>query len=588
MAPTAAIVITFPSQFPAFTADYACSTIIGTGLSNFRTCNSPCTHDAGTTKLTIGGCFSGNVSGAETLQISINGIRNPSVALTTGYFIVTVGDDATVVGTTASVSYTPGASSCSVTFTPAYFNKTSSMVVRVTPQNSIPITGTVVITLPNQNYWTGDLASQPFGITSEQGCTTTAGGAIVCEGSSALRRITAKTLFTGDTSTQFTVTINNILAPPSTANTDQIGITTTDGQYSIDSCSTSVTGLVPNPLTVAIAPSVTTIGLTTPLLFTLTVADTVTNANTFEVIFPTGSVLTANSISSSLYAAGSTVSYVAPKLSFTLTAVFTRESGSTLSFTFNTYTMPPSAAPVSFTVNILKAGVILQTGSTTITPTVTTLTASVTNSPTTVNMASQYTFVITLPNVLSSTGVIDITFPNAITFGTPEIVSISGTNVAGPGTVAITSASVLRISGFGTGVIGGGAGNAVTIVIGGVNNPSSTAPTTSFSFIAYYSNPTLARVSTGTFPSITATVATLNVNAVTVTASDRTVKASPVIYNVNFVNIGAIPNGGSITLRIPSDIAAAVDLASLPCSLTVGGAPFSLLSFTASLVSSQI
>ena len=57
-------------------------------------------------------------------------------------------------------------------------------------------------------------------------------------------------------------------------------------------------------------------------------------------------------------------------------------------------------------------------------------------------------------------------------------------------------------------------------------------------------------------------------------------------YTLSFVNNGAIPNGGWINLKIPSDIKAAVDAASFTCALTIAGV--ASLSYCTATISTQI
>ena len=215
------------------------------GSSLQRVCSNPCTHAAGSKLLTISGCFATNITGVEFAIVTITNLKNPSPARTTGNFYGTIGIDKTTAGSNSIASFDPGQSSCIVTFDPAYFNRTNSkMIATITPKNPIPASGGVIINFPSQNYWTGELSSRAFGITSSSmACETNAGGTISCTGDLDNRKISANSVFGAITSTSFTVGISNILSPPTSTNTDKINITTTDGTYSIDYCLVSVTGL---------------------------------------------------------------------------------------------------------------------------------------------------------------------------------------------------------------------------------------------------------------------------------------------------------------------------------------------------------
>lgn len=71
------------------------------------------------------------------MSLTIEGVTNPTPALTTGDFYASVGDENTVGGGVASkVTLTAGAATCEITFEPpGYYNKTGNMLVTVTPTN---------------------------------------------------------------------------------------------------------------------------------------------------------------------------------------------------------------------------------------------------------------------------------------------------------------------------------------------------------------------------------------------------------------------------------------------------------------------
>lgn len=268
------------------------------------------------------------------------------------------------------------------------------------------------------------------------------------------------------------------MSPPSSTNTDKINITTTDGTYSIDYCLVSVTGLQANPLTATIttdAPA--TVNAQTTLNFDLLISDTVTNTrNTYQLIFPSGSSFSSTPSVSS-YLIPNLFSLSGTTASWTFADTYTILSGGTVSFSFNYLNAPTSTLPISVTVNVLNSGTIVQTGVATFAAIESELSYTVNNNPKTVNLASQYTFVITLTDRLSSTGMIDIKFPSTITFNTPTVVSISGTSVS-MASISLTpiAGHALRLSNFATGTVGGPS-NPITLVIGGLVNPPSTAPT---------------------------------------------------------------------------------------------------------------
>ena len=97
-------------------------------------------------------------------------------------------------------------------------------------------------------------------------------------------------------------------------------------------------------------------------------------------------------------------------------------------------------------------------------------------------------------------------------------------------------------------------GQTLQLAISGLTNPGDTATSGTFSIETYYSLDQVGLTQAGTAPGITATVGTINMATVSVVPSSYVVLQSGVTYTVTFNNTYLIPQGGFISLQVPSDI----------------------------------
>lgn len=115
------------------------------------------------------------------------------------------------------------------------------------------------------------------------------------------------------------------------------------------------------------------------LKFIFSLVDTVSRLDTITITFPTGSTINYTSVSTSpgTHNAQMTGSNT---LTVTFPTTFPRQpSGSVFTYTFNSYTAPPSTQSTdAFTVSISQNGYVKQQGSTTIQAVANTLTFTVT------------------------------------------------------------------------------------------------------------------------------------------------------------------------------------------------------------------
>lgn len=112
-----------------------------------------------------------------TLSVVVSNVLNPVPAVLTDEFVITIGVDVsdTGYGISAVQLESDNFTACSVTYTPTSVNRANSaMLISATPLNTIPSTGYIVITLPNQNAWSYDISSNTFPLSSSSlTCTNT-------------------------------------------------------------------------------------------------------------------------------------------------------------------------------------------------------------------------------------------------------------------------------------------------------------------------------------------------------------------------------------------------------------------------------
>jgi hypothetical protein len=111
----------------------------------------------------------------QNVTVTISNIMNPSPAITTGEILATIGNDYVKAGTgnLGMVTLTPANFDCTIAFSPAFVNRTSSMVFQITPTNTIPATGYLVVKFPIVGFWQNDLAmtNQTFRLNSSMSCS---------------------------------------------------------------------------------------------------------------------------------------------------------------------------------------------------------------------------------------------------------------------------------------------------------------------------------------------------------------------------------------------------------------------------------
>ena len=105
------------------------------------------------------------------MKVNINGVLNPSPALTTASFVVKLGVDYSANSTT--VSLTPASLLAStITFSPTQVNTTGDMIINITLLNALPKNGSIVVKFAPSLQWSRDLSTNhPIPITGTLSCT---------------------------------------------------------------------------------------------------------------------------------------------------------------------------------------------------------------------------------------------------------------------------------------------------------------------------------------------------------------------------------------------------------------------------------
>lgn len=175
---------------------------------------------------------------------------------------------------------------------------------------------------------------------------------VSCAGSTSgsNKIITATSLFTSSNSNAFGIQISGLISPPTTGPKDVFTITSMQNGYPIDVCTTTVSGLVANTITVTVttgtAAAITVNKLAT-LKFTFTLADFINNNDTFMIVFPSGSKLTTPTIGGGqIFASGTSLNSLTVTFGQTST-IRTFSPASSPFFTMTNYTAPPSTQVTS-------------------------------------------------------------------------------------------------------------------------------------------------------------------------------------------------------------------------------------------------
>jgi hypothetical protein len=466
------------------------------------------------------------------------------------------------------------------------------MQINVSPQNLIPSSGTIIVAFPTLGYWYYDIGLIPFPISSSMICSNTIANVnniLTCIGSNngTNKLVTASFLFTNNTSSPFGFQISGITSPPTNYSIhDTITISSVSNGSLIDTCTTVITGLQPNTVTMSIGPNpvVTPIVVNknVTLRFSITLIDTMNSYDTFTIVFPTGIKIYTPTFGGLLTFTGPSLTGTTVTVSQSITSIKAYPTGYILNITLSTITAPPSTqvtSPIYFYIN--RDWNTKMIGSSTIQASMNSLNFSVTPSSNLVNQNTSYVFVVNITDPILSSGRIKINFPSTISQAWTSSVcaAVTGTSISVTPTCTL-QANTLILSNLNS-TSASIPSQVMTIQVNGVVNPSSIQTSDVFNITTYYSTTDDTSVATGSMGPITAMPSTLNSLSVSIIPSSYVVQATQVDYTITFILNNPIAIGGYIVLGIPYGVSAVISNALGNCYAAVGAGSLSSSSCTA-------
>ena len=384
---------------------------------------------------------------------------------------------------------------------------------------------------------------------------------LTCSGSASTGKVTLSNAFEADIASNTTIkfTINSLFSPPTVEpGLDRISITTMDGQHSIDTLSAYVEGLTAKTSSLAITSGNTlTVNRQVTLIFTFTLPDAISQADTIAITFPTGTSI--NYITKFCPQLNLTNGvFTSPILSFSQSPSSPIVPAQTaVSLTFASYQVPPSTAPTAaITLSILNNGYLKMSCSSTLTPTANTYIGTVTTTDPSINSLSSYSLSFTMSDGLTSTGYFVVTLPSLLYFPSSNIsVSITGTAMNSAPTAVLESNSTLKISSLNTSS-SAISPQTVKITFSGVKQPSSVVSLSSSAITVktYYSaSNDQVGVATGSLSSIVLTPGSIAQPVSLTSTSTTTSQQTTLTFSMVLAN--ALDSSSHITFSVPSEIA---------------------------------
>ena len=553
------IIIQFPSQYTLSSPNVSSLLINDASIPSF-------TFNVSSNNITIANGI-GNNSAIANVTITVDNILNPYPAITTSPFIIAIGTDVSASSTSSSITLTPGTFvACSVSFSPSTVNTTGAMVVSLTPKNKILGNNSIVITFPPSLQWSQDIStshSLPIGSTltclNVLGAVTSAS----CSGEASSAIVTYRISAINGSSliSAFSYSISSLFSPPTTSPPDTLDIrsVSSTGDY-IDTCTTTISGLTAQSLSVALATSSSPLYINslTSLIFNFTLADTISKSDYFQLTFPAGTTFSFVAIASSnlnLFSSG--VTFNSTNLTLIMRQASTsptRFAGTVCTITIGRYTAPPSTKttdPFTFQVYTSTGGLKMQ-GLATISATANTYIATVGAASSNINKNTSYTFIVTTLDSMLSSSMIQVKFPSELTLSiSANCVSSTNFSSAGNMTCTMNGTNTVLIKNLSSSTITPG---IYSFTIGSVVNRGKALTTSNFSLTYYYSSDTSGRVGTSNSAGVTLLANPINASSISGQLSNNSVTASGVTMNITFTAEDAVAANGYIMMTIPSEI----------------------------------
>ena len=330
--------------------------------------------------------------------------------------------------------------------------------------------------------------------------------------------------------------------------------------------------------------------------FDITTTDLVSISDYITITLPSSvSLSTFNSAAvSTTFGIDSTkTSYAYPTISVyfpTTTGISQLPAGSNIFITVPNFVAPPSTQNTAdFTLNYLSSsGYPKMTSTQTITAVAGTLSGTVAPTNAAISQVTTYTFSVTIPNPLTSSGSIKIAFPSQLSVANnPSCAVLTGTSMAlGPTCTYSALDNSMTFS-----AINSSSSNipaqTFTLAVSGITNPPSTSTTGSFSLTTFYDS-TNVQVDTGSISGVTSTPGTIDHTKAAVSSSSVVNSDSPVTYSLSFVVSNPIPAGGYIIAHFPTSVVFDTTAANSGCQIAINTSTASSTTCSASLGSSYV
>lgn len=149
----ATIVITFPAEF-VLSGMETCSSVFidGTVAPGFTFVVSQ-----GSRTVTINGAINAPLF-VNFFSLTIDNVMNPSPALMTSSFLVSIGNDESLPDPSGTVALDPATfQSVTYTFNPTTVNTTGNLIVTATLQNTVNASSYIVLTFPTTLRWNQEI-----------------------------------------------------------------------------------------------------------------------------------------------------------------------------------------------------------------------------------------------------------------------------------------------------------------------------------------------------------------------------------------------------------------------------------------------
>ena len=552
----ASIVITFPNQYSLTSPVVADLLINDASITGFNfTVNS--------TSITISNAVLSSAAIAN-VTITVNNILNPYPAITTNPFIVAIGSDISANSSSSAITLTAGSfSACSLSFSPSTVNTTGAMVVTVSPANKILVGGAVIVTFPPSLQWVQDIsASHTLPIGSALTCSKLSGSVISgsCSGSVSTAEVTylISAINGSIVSSAFSYSVSSLFSPPTTSPPDTLQIRSVSASGdTIDSCSTSITGLTAQTLALSLSPSSSPllVNSLTSLILSFSLPDTISKSDYFQLLFPSNSTFAFSVVSSSnLSLFNSGVTYNASNLTLIMRQATTSSikfAGTVCAITVSQYRAPTSTKTTDyFTLQVYtSSGALKMQGVANLTATAKKYITTVLPASYLINNNASYAFTVSTTDSMLSSAVIQLKFPAELSFAFAGNCIASNNFTSGAPNCLPNGTNTVLISNLSNATISPG---TYTFAVQTLTNAPKALTTSNFTLTYYYSSDSEAQVGTSSISGVTLLPNEINGSSIAVQLTNSTVTASAVTMNISFKSEDAVGSGGHITITIAS------------------------------------